>query len=182
MSLTRSYRYLVIDVFTRNPFEGNPLAVFPEADGLTSHEMQKIANEFNLSETVFLLPTDTAGECDANTQQQPVRRVRIFTPVREMRFAGHPTIGAAWVLIQEQLMSSDVTSFPFSLSLPVGDVPIVYDRRDDLLWLTTPPITFGPLFSVEECVAILGLSRDDALLPDTLQPQWVSAGVHCHIW
>ena len=54
----RKFRYLVIDVFTRTPFEGNPLAVFPDAEGLSTNEMQKIANEFNLSETVFIFPPE----------------------------------------------------------------------------------------------------------------------------
>jgi trans-2,3-dihydro-3-hydroxyanthranilate isomerase len=80
--------YQVVDVFTRTALEGNALAVFTNAEALAAHTMQKIAKELNLAETTFLLPA-TAGGCDL--------RVRIFTPVKEMMFAGHPTIGSAYV-------------------------------------------------------------------------------------
>lgn len=80
---------LQIDVFTDRPLEGNPLAVFPDARGLSTEQMQAIAREMNLSETTFVLPPENA-ESDA--------RVRIFTPQRELPFAGHPTIGTAFVL------------------------------------------------------------------------------------
>jgi trans-2,3-dihydro-3-hydroxyanthranilate isomerase len=83
------YRYVTLDVFTDEPFGGNPLAVVPEAQGLRGEQMQQIAREFNYSETVFVLPAD-GSDHDA--------RVRIFTPARELPFAGHPTIGTAHVL------------------------------------------------------------------------------------
>ncbi len=83
------YNYVIVDVFTNQPFEGNPLAVVLEADGLSPIQMQRIAAEFNLSETVFLVsPGNSAAAAGA----------RIFTPRRELPFAGHPTIGAASVL------------------------------------------------------------------------------------
>lgn len=82
------YRYVVADVFTSTPLEGNPVAVFTDGRGLPPQRMQQIAREFNLSETVFVLPAgDTA---DA--------RARIFTPAAEMPFAGHPVLGTAFVL------------------------------------------------------------------------------------
>ncbi len=83
--------YLVLDVFTEVPFGGNPLAVIPDAAGLPEAQLQKIAREFNFSETVFLYPPVKAG----NTA-----RVRIFTPTMEIPFAGHPTIGTAVALAQ----------------------------------------------------------------------------------
>ena len=79
--------FLQIDVFTKRPFEGNPLAVFPDAHGLSARQMQSIASEMNLSETAFVMDVEE----DAYT-------VRIFTPYEELPFAGHPTIGTAWVL------------------------------------------------------------------------------------
>ncbi|WP_226550476.1 PhzF family phenazine biosynthesis protein [Celeribacter naphthalenivorans] len=82
-------RYLTYDVFTDRAFGGNPLAVVPEADTLPEEQLQKIAREFNYSETVFLYPPKEAG----NTA-----RLRIFTPTMEVPFAGHPTIGAAVAL------------------------------------------------------------------------------------
>ncbi|MBW6417688.1 PhzF family phenazine biosynthesis protein [Celeribacter sp. PS-C1] len=82
-------RYLTYDVFTDRAFGGNPLAVVPDAGALPEEQLQKIAREFNYSETVFLFPPENAG----NTA-----RLRIFTPTMEMPFAGHPTIGAAVAL------------------------------------------------------------------------------------
>jgi len=83
------YRYHTLDVFTSTPYCGNPLAVFPDATGLGGAQMHRIAAELNLSETVFLLPPDEPGH---------TRRARIFTPGGELPFAGHPTIGTAFLL------------------------------------------------------------------------------------
>lgn len=87
----RRYSFLTLDVFTTTRFGGNPLAVLPDARGLSAAEMQAIAREFNLSETTFVLPPEDA----ANTA-----RVRIFTPAREMPFAGHPNVGTGWALTE----------------------------------------------------------------------------------
>lgn len=89
----RRYRFVTLDVFTDTRFGGNPLAVFPDARGLSDAEMQKLAAEFNLSETTFVLPP----EDPANTA-----RVRIFTPKVEMPFAGHPNVGTGFVLASER--------------------------------------------------------------------------------
>lgn len=86
MAGPRSYRYRVVDVFTTQPLEGNPLGVFPDSSGLDDVTMQKIAKELNLAETTFVSPAVQHGCC---------ARVRIFTPAREMPFAGHPTIGTS---------------------------------------------------------------------------------------
>jgi trans-2,3-dihydro-3-hydroxyanthranilate isomerase len=83
------FEYVTVDVFTHERFGGNPLAVFPDARGLSSEQMQAIATEFNLSETTFVLPPD-------NPQHHA--RVRIFTPKLEMPFAGHPNVGTGYVL------------------------------------------------------------------------------------
>jgi hypothetical protein len=96
MKAHRSYRYRVVDVFTTKPLQGNPLAVFPDSSGLTAETMQKIALELNLSETVFVVPS-SRSEC--------VARLRIFTPGKEMDFAGHPTVGAAYILLDEGKVS-----------------------------------------------------------------------------
>src|SRR5262245_24749013 len=86
---SRSLQFIQVDVFTDRVFGGNPLAVFLDGAGVSDEEMQAIAREMNLSETVFLLPP---------SQPQHTARARIFTPAREIPFAGHPTIGTAWVL------------------------------------------------------------------------------------
>ncbi len=86
-----SYEFVTVDVFTEQRFGGNPLAVFPDARGLSDAQMQAIAGEFNLSETTFVLPPD-------NPQHHA--RVRIFTPRTELPFAGHPNVGTGYVLAQ----------------------------------------------------------------------------------
>jgi trans-2,3-dihydro-3-hydroxyanthranilate isomerase len=85
----RTFEFVTVDVFTDRRFGGNPLAVFPDARGMSDWEMQSLAAEFNLSETTFVLPPADP----ANTA-----RVRIFNRVSEMPFAGHPNVGTAWVL------------------------------------------------------------------------------------
>lgn len=152
-----SFRYRIVDVFTHRKLEGNALAVFPEAAGLDGETMQKIAQELNLAETTFVLPP-SRSDC--------VARVRIFTPAREMRFAGHPTIGTAWVLRDEGLAAE-----AFALEELVGAVPVRVE--DDLLWLTTPPIEFGPVFSHETAAAAVSVEAGDLL---EMEPQWLSAG------
>jgi trans-2,3-dihydro-3-hydroxyanthranilate isomerase len=96
----RQYRFVTLDVFTDTRFGGNPLAVFPDARGMSDAEMQALAAEFNLSETTFVLPPDDP----ANTA-----RVRIFTPKMEMPFAGHPNVGTGFVVAAER--GGDVLRF-----------------------------------------------------------------------
>ncbi|HZF76952.1 MAG TPA: PhzF family phenazine biosynthesis protein [Acetobacteraceae bacterium] len=90
--MTRRYRFVTVDVFTDTRFGGNPLAVFPDAEGLADAEMQALAAEFNLSETTFVLPPSDPAH---------TARVRIFNRTAEMPFAGHPNVGTGWVLAQE---------------------------------------------------------------------------------
>lgn len=91
-------RYVVLDVFTDRAFTGNPLAVVLDGDGLSTAAMQTIAREFNLSETVFVHPAERPGHSAA---------LRIFTPSRELPFAGHPTVGAAALLAEERFGTPD---------------------------------------------------------------------------
>ena len=158
-----SYRYRVVDVFTEHALEGNPLAVFPGASGMDDTTMQKIAKELNLSETTFVLPP-TRPDCLA--------RVRIFTPTREMVFAGHPTIGTSFVLLDEKVAPAN--SKRFILDEKVGPVPIrVEQGARPRIWLTTPPIQWGKSFDRSTCAKALGLDVDDLL---DIAPQLVSAG------
>jgi trans-2,3-dihydro-3-hydroxyanthranilate isomerase len=107
------YRYFTCDVFTDRVFCGNPLAVLPDARGLTDAQMQSIAREFNYSETTFVLPPDDARHA---------ARVRIFTPGGELPFAGHPTIGTAFVLATSGAIPADATEIVFEEG--VGPVPV----------------------------------------------------------
>jgi trans-2,3-dihydro-3-hydroxyanthranilate isomerase len=90
--LLSSYEFFQLDVFTDHAFGGNPLAVFPAAEGITGEQMQQIAREMNLSETVFVLPSEKEGA---------LRRLRIFTPSSELPFAGHPIVGTWNCLARE---------------------------------------------------------------------------------
>ena len=163
MSPTKSHRYQVVDVFTRIPLEGNPLAVFPDAEDLDATAMQRIARELSLSETVFIVPSRRA-DC--------VARLRIFTPRREMDFAGHPTVGAAFVLLQQQSVPSG--SDGFSMEENVGAIPVAVDAQErSMLWLRTPPIHEGPTIDRSEGAALVGLAPGE--LADAA-PQILSAG------
>jgi trans-2,3-dihydro-3-hydroxyanthranilate isomerase len=111
----KKYKFYQVDVFTNKPLEGNPLAVFPEAEGLTSEQMQKIARETNLSETTFVLPPT-----DAKTDF----KVRIFTIDRELPFAGHPVLGTHYVLAQEGRIELKEPKTTVWQELGVGILPV----------------------------------------------------------
>src|ERR1044072_5616546 len=105
------YRFVQFDVFTDRAFGGNPLAVFPEAEGISDEHMMQIAREMNLSETVFVLKpenkfTGPDGTPDNQTvaTQEVLRKLRIFTPVREIPFAGHPIVGTWTALAQQDVV------------------------------------------------------------------------------
>lgn len=163
MKAPRSYPYFVVDVFTNQPFEGNSLAVFPDASGLDDDTMQRIARELNLSETTFVFSA-TRSDCVAN--------VRIFTPAKELIFAGHPTIGTSFVLLAERMVSGDADHFV--LEEKVGPVPIRVELGPrPLIWLRTPPIEYGKTYEPSACADMLTLKVDDLL---DVAPQLVSAG------
>ena len=157
------YRYRVVDVFTETALEGNPLAVFPDSAGIDPGTMQKIAKELNLSETVFVVPV-TRGDCAAH--------IRIFTPSKEMVFAGHPTVGASFVLLEEGLVPKEPGNF--LLEEKVGPVAVRVEQGDrPLIWLKTPPIEFGRTYDRAVCARALGLDPADLL---DIAPQVASAG------
>src|SRR5271170_4185792 len=118
----RKFSFVQLDVFTTRPLEGNQLAVFTDARGLSDEEMQKLARETNLCETTFILPREKAVE-----QREGVK-VRIFTVNEELPFAGHPTLGTAWYLRQNSLAGEIV------LDLKVGKVPVRFDHRENSLF------------------------------------------------
>src|SRR5262249_6631418 len=93
-------RFVQVDVFTRVPLRGNPVAVVLDAEGIDADEMQRLAGWTNLSETVFVLPPTQAGAA---------YRIRIFTPAHELPFAGHPTIGAAHAVLEAGIVRTDAT-------------------------------------------------------------------------
>jgi trans-2,3-dihydro-3-hydroxyanthranilate isomerase len=163
MKAHRSYRYRVVDVFTTKPLQGNPLAVFPDSSGLTAETMQKIALELNLSETVFVVPS-SRSEC--------VARLRIFTPGKEMDFAGHPTVGAAYILLDEGKVSEGTGNF--AVEENVGPIPIHIDAGPvPKLWLVTPPLREDALVDKDTAAELLGLKGSQLL---GFSPQILNAG------
>ncbi len=134
--------YLVYDVFTKDAFGGNPLAVIPNAEGLAEDQLQKIAREFNFSETTFVFPRETEGT-DA--------RVRIFTPTRELAFAGHPTVGTAIAL-------ADMNRAGELMVLELGVGPIhVAVSGGRARFTTRVPLETAPAPDVPQIAACLGL-------------------------
>ena len=134
--MARELRFVQVDVFTERVFGGNPLAVVFEAAGLSDAEMQAIAREMNCSETTFLLPP-TRPDCAA--------RVRIFTPARELPFAGHPTIGTSWVLATEKRLPRNGRRF--NLEEGIGPVEVTLEgepERPSFLWMRHGEARFGP--------------------------------------
>jgi trans-2,3-dihydro-3-hydroxyanthranilate isomerase len=147
----REYTFHHVDVFTQTPFEGNPLAVFTDARGLDGATMQRIARELNLSESVFVLPPERLDSAAT---------LRIFTPAAELPFAGHPTIGSAFVLHATGALLGRTS---FVLEEGVGPVPVSIDPGEPFIaWLVTPPVSFGDPFSDRALVAeALGLNAED---------------------
>jgi trans-2,3-dihydro-3-hydroxyanthranilate isomerase len=161
-------RYTTLDVFTDRRFGGNPLAVFCDQPEVPDALMQTIAREFKLSETVFILPPRDA---------RALRRLRIFTPVAELPFAGHPTIGAAQVLVE----SGFATTASFALELGVGLVPINVTRREHgppFLQLTSArlPERRDAVPTRAELAQLMGLNEQD-IVSDRDFAQQYSCGV-----
>ena len=112
--MSRAYEFLQLDVFTKTPLTGNPLAIFPDARGLSDEQMQAIAREMNLSETTFILPREPEVEAKEG------KRVRIFTVEEELPFAGHPTLGTALYLYSTAASAAE----EIALDLNVGKIDI----------------------------------------------------------
>jgi trans-2,3-dihydro-3-hydroxyanthranilate isomerase len=149
----REHRLRWVDVFTDRPMAGNPLAVVLQAEDLSDTQMQAIARETNLSETTFVLPPGN---------REHAARVRIFTPYVELPFAGHPTVGTGWVLLDEGMVGSNAPAF--ILEEGVGPIPVRVDRSggEIVLWMSHPPVTFGEVIEERhELAAALGLTIDD---------------------
>ena len=166
------YEYFTLDVFTDTVFGGNPLAVLVDARGLSGAQMQRIANEFNLSETAFVLP---ASKPDA------ARRVRIFTPRVELPFAGHPTIGTAVLLVDRGIVPATGEQTSFVLEEGVGDVAVTVTSRGgravaaQLTAVGQP--TFGEDPPPAEVLAEMLSLPAAAVRADDLRPRVASAGV-----
>jgi len=167
----KEYHFIQVDVFTDTPFGGNPLAVFPDAQGLTGDEMQRMAKEMNLSETTFVLPPQEPG-ADF--------KVRIFTPAAELPFAGHPVVGTHWVLahLGRVELQEPVTRVHFELGVGVLPADLhVSDGQVERVVMTQGRPTFHAILeSVAELAAGLGLPPE-AITETGLPVQVVSTGL-----
>ena len=158
----RRFGFVTVDVFTDRRFGGNPLAVFPDARGLTDGEMQAIAAEFNLSETTFVLPPDDPS----NTA-----RVRIFNRTSEMPFAGHPNVGTGWVLAQRRGGLPAVLRFE-----EIAGLVEVEAGADGVVTIAAPqPLALGERMPVDLLAACVGLAPGDIVL-DRHAPVVASVG------
>lgn len=165
--MAREFRLLQVDVFTERVLTGNPLAVVLDAGGLDGAEMQAIARETNLPETTFVLPP-TRADCAA--------RVRIFTPGRELPFAGHPTLGTAWVLAREGRLPPGTRQF--RLEEGIGPVPVELEgdpAAPTSVWMAQLDPSFDPDVADRGGMA-RALGLDEAELRPGLPLQPVSTG------
>jgi trans-2,3-dihydro-3-hydroxyanthranilate isomerase len=162
--MSRPFPYVQVDVFTSRALEGNALAVFTDARGLSDGELQAVARETNLSETTFVLP-DPAAPPGA-----PVR-VRIFTVGEEVPFAGHPTLGTAAVLRGGSGEREVV------LALAVGEIPVAFEERPEGLFgeMRQRDPVFGQVHAPEEVARALGLAAGEIDLAAPIQT--VSTGL-----
>lgn len=170
-----SYPFIQLDVFTDRAFTGNPLAVFPEAEGLTDEQMQQIAREMNLSETVFVLPSD---------KEDVLRRLRIFTPSSELPFAGHPIVGTWNCLAREGVVplpenGNGLVQLKHEVGIGVLPVEIEFEDGEPVRVVMTQG-KFEIRGEIEdwqeqsEIARALGLARED--LDESLPIQAVSTG------
>ena len=162
------YRYVTVDVFTGERFGGNPLAVLPDARGLTDAQMLAVTREFGYSETAFVLPPESA---------HARFRLRIFTPAEEIPFAGHPTIGSAYVLAGLGLLEGEQVVLEEGAGLVRVDVAWV-DRRPGActLWVPRLPET-RPAPSAAVLAEVLSLARADIGCGPGYAPEAVSCGL-----
>ncbi|WP_226668334.1 PhzF family phenazine biosynthesis protein [Metabacillus litoralis] len=140
--------YYIVDVFAEEKYKGNQLAVFHEIENLSSGEMQKIAKETNFSETTFILGKD---EKDGGYY------VRIFTPNEEVPFAGHPTLGTAFI-IKNELMKEKKDEV--ILKLKVGDIPVRFNETG-IIWMEQNEPNFGEVFTARQISDVLQLDESD---------------------
>jgi len=144
----RAFRYVVADVFTDTPLAGNPVAVFTDARALEGEEMQRLARELNLSESVFVLQAEAGGHA----------RIRIFTPGIEMKFAGHPTLGTAFVLGGPMQLAE------IRLETGMGIVPVRLERDHDRIVfgrMEQPLPSWEPYSEEAALLSAIGVTRSE---------------------
>jgi trans-2,3-dihydro-3-hydroxyanthranilate isomerase len=161
------YPIHIVDVFTERALTGNQLAVVLDAGDIARDVMQRVAREMNFSETTFVMPP---------TQPGAAAKVRIFTPDTELPFAGHPTIGTAWVLATQGLIQGGAEEF--TLEEGVGPVAVRGERGPNgyTFWMTHPPLRFGEVFTDRRRIAV-GLGLDETYLAADVPLQVATTGL-----
>lgn len=158
--------FYIVDVFAEAKYTGNQLAVFTDIGTLSDQEMQQIAKEMNYSETTFIVSEDVNnGGYD----------VRIFTPKEELPFAGHPTLGTAYILQQEVIKQ---IAEKIVLNLKVGQIPVSFHYADqdiDLLWMQQKQPVFSQEFAVDTLAKVLNIEPSE--IDSSFPIQEVSTGV-----
>lgn len=142
-----SLPFYIIDVFADKKYAGNQLAVFLEAENLSSEEMQQIAREINFAESTFITKLD---------KENNKAEIKIFTPSQEMQFAGHPIIGTSWVLMNKIFDNSPES---IKLNVPIG--PISIQQSEGLIWLKAAQPKFWDTFSKEDITVFSNLINSD---------------------
>jgi len=174
-------KYYIVDVFAERKYTGNQLAVFPEVGDISAADMQKIAQEMHFSETTFITGYSREDGYD----------VRIFTPQEEIPFAGHPTLGTAYI-INEHL--NDVPQSNIRLNMKVGTIPVTYNQEAATYWMRQNAPSFGEIYPRDELVKLLEIAEDD--IDEGYPVQLVSTGLpfiivplrsldavkHCHLY
>jgi len=178
------HSFTQLDVFTDQPFCGNPLAVFPEAEGISDEDMMKIAREMNLSETVFVLPPNPK-----TTQDGPdvLRRLRIYTPAREIPFAGHPVVGTWNMLAREGIVPVPDGGTGWTRihhEVGIGILPVEIEFKDGVVeQVVMTQGKFQVLDEIDdsqeqaELARALGRARED--LDENLPIQVITTGLTC---
>ena len=174
----RTYEFTQVDVFTQTPLAGNPLAIFPDARGLSDVEMQAVAREMNLSETTFIFPRDAA------TEAREGKKVRIFTVEAELPFAGHPTLGTALYLYASE--PNQTKPAQITLDLKAGKIPVRFtansaiahcERVDGQVFgeMRQRDPEFGNPLSPKDVARVIGIAVDEIASEWPIQP--VSTGL-----
>ena len=162
----KNLSFYIVDVFAVGKYTGNQLAVFTDAGTLSDGEMQKLAKEINYSETTFVTSTELRnGGYD----------VRIFTPEKELPFAGHPTLGTAYI-IQQTIIKQVVETV--NLNLKVGQIPVTWHNMNELgevLWMRQNSPTFHQILDASALTPVLSLDLDD--IDERFPIQEVSTGI-----
>jgi trans-2,3-dihydro-3-hydroxyanthranilate isomerase len=160
------YQFYIVDVFAEEKYTGNQLAVVRDAAALSDSQMQQITKEMNYSETTFILSEEPReGGYD----------VRIFTPGAEVPFAGHPTLGTAYI-IQKEIIKKSIDKV--ILNLKVGRIPVTFQdagEGEDVLWMKQIEPTFGEVLDAGDVAQVLTVNKDD--IDDRFQIQEVSTGM-----